>query len=74
LEQSIKFELHITDPKLIIGELVRMGKLSKWDSVKFNLIRDLRNRHAHSTDQIHGDDVEEFLRMVEELVTKVKKL
>jgi hypothetical protein len=42
--------------------------------VLYNLIRDLRNRRAHSTDQLHGDDVEEFLRMVEELVTKVKKL
>jgi hypothetical protein len=35
--------------------------------VLYNLIRDLRNRRAHSTDQLHGDDVEE-------LVTKVKKL
>lgn len=74
LELSKKFELHTTDPKRILEELTRMGKLSKGNSVKFNLIRDLRNRHAHSTDQIHGNDVEEFLRMVEELVTEVKKL
>jgi uncharacterized protein YutE (UPF0331/DUF86 family) len=74
LQQGKKFELHATDPKRVIDALVRMGKLSKEDSVKFNLIRDLRNRHAHTYEQIHGDDVEEFSEIVEELIMKVNKL
>lgn len=74
LELSRKFNLQDIDPKNIVEALIRMGKLSKSDSVDFNLVRDLRNKYAHSGDQIDGDDVEDFLRIVEELLSKVEKL
>ena len=51
-----------------------MGELSKSDSVNFDLVRSLRNKYAHSIEQIDSNDVENLLRMVQELILKVKKL
>jgi uncharacterized protein YutE (UPF0331/DUF86 family) len=74
LEQGKKFELGSTDPKYIIEEIIKRGKLSQTDSVTFTKIRDLRNKYAHTIEPIQGDQVEEFLKLTEELLKHIKKL